>query len=91
MSCTIGSAMEKSVMQVMTDKVLRTITRDLDSIDLCMRAGKDEKTAPLIPRQEGYMQSLKVTRFCLTIKLKITVVLLQTSLSTVKDITVVIG
>ena len=83
--------MSNSVMQAMTDKVLRTIIRDLDNIDLCMKAGKDVKMAPLIPRQGGSMQSHKVTHSCLTIKLKITAVLLQTLLFTAKDTMGVIG
>ena len=81
MSSIIGSAMDQSVTQVMMDKALRII-HALDNIEACMRAGKDEKMAPSIPRLGGSMQSLKVILFCMTIKLKTTVVLLQTSLCT---------
>ena len=91
MSSITGSAMDKSVTQVMMDKALRIIIHALDNIEACMRAGKDEKMAPSIPRLGGSMQSLKVILFCMTIKLKTTVVLLQTSLCTAKDIMVVIG
>ena len=77
MSSIIGSAMDQSVTQVMMDKALRIIIHALDNIEACMRAGKDEKMAPSIPRLGGSMQSLKVILFCMT-----TVVLLQTSLCT---------
>ena len=89
--CIIGSAMGNSVMQAMMVKVPRTISHALDNIKVCMKAGKDVKMVPSILRQGGSMLNHKVTRFCMTIKLKIIVVLLLTSLSTAKDTMAVIG